>query len=224
LPTGWTIAMLISRLREQATLYDPLQVPDTYLLHIIAASKQRILTPGETVIREGEYGRDLYLILEGLLELRAADIDNSELLVAILRRGEYAGEDGMLTGHPYKASARAQVPTLVMQAPEQVMQRLMEIVPSVRNHFERFNNARSLQSILNRMALFQGVSDADIQWLIQQTPVKQYERGQQLFAQDEQGVQSGRPSRETLHVLLEGFVKVARRTGQNPGDERIIAY
>src|SRR5437667_1354918 len=111
-----------------------------------------------------------------------------------------------------------------MQVPEQVMQRLMEIVPSVRNHFESFNNARSLQSILKRMALFQGVSDADIQWLIQQTPVKQYERGQQLFAQDEQGVQSGRPSRETLHVLLEGFVKVARRTGQNPGDERIIAY
>jgi len=115
LPTGWTIAMLVSRLREQATLYDPLQVPDTYLMHIIAASKQRILTPGETVIREGEYGRDLYLILEGLLELRAADIDNSELPIAILRRGE----DGMLTGHPYKASARAQTPTLVLQIPEQ---------------------------------------------------------------------------------------------------------
>ncbi|TME11442.1 MAG: cyclic nucleotide-binding domain-containing protein, partial [Chloroflexi bacterium] len=193
-------------------------------LHMLAASRPVTLAAGEVLLHEGEYGRDLYLILEGRLELAAAVIDNAELLVAILRRGEYAGEDGMLTGHPYKASARAQVSTLVMQAPEQVMQRLMEIVPSVRNHFESFNNARSLQSILKRMALFQGVSDADIQWLIQQTPVKQYERGQQLFAQDEQGVQSRRPSRETLHILLEGFVKVARRTGQNPGDERIIAY
>jgi len=224
LPPGWTVAMVISRLREHSILSDSRQVTDNYLLHILAASRPVTLAAGEVLLHEGEYGRDLYLILEGRLELAAAVIDNAELLVAILRRGEYAGEDGMLTGHPYKASARAQVPTLVMQVPEQVMQRLMEIVPSVRNHFESFNNARSLQSILKRMALFQGVSDADIQWLIQQTPVKQYERGQQLFAQDEQGVQSGRPSRETLHVLLEGFVKVARRTGQNPGDERIIAY
>src|SRR5215470_9486455 len=110
LPAGWTIAMLISCLREQPILRAPQQVPDTYLLHIIAASKMRILVPGETAIREGEYGRDLYLILEGLLELVATGIDNTELPVAILRRGEYTGEDGMLTGHPYTASARAQTP------------------------------------------------------------------------------------------------------------------
>ncbi len=47
----------------------------------------------------------------------------------------------MLTGHPYKASARAQTPTLLLQIPEQVMQRLVELVPSVRDHFERFNKA-----------------------------------------------------------------------------------
>ncbi len=224
LPAGWTITMLVSRLREQTILCDPREVPDTYLLHIIAASKQRILTPGETVIHEGEYGRDLYLILNGLLELRATAIDNSELPIAILRRGEYAGEDGMLTGHPYKASARAQTPALLLQVPEQVMQRLMELVPSVRNHFERLNHARSLKSILKRLALFQGVADADIQSLIGQTPVKQYERDERLFAEDNKG----RPSRETLHILLEGFVKVTRHskagTGQRNSSERIIAY
>ncbi|HEX9134677.1 MAG TPA: cyclic nucleotide-binding domain-containing protein, partial [Ktedonobacteraceae bacterium] len=131
---------------------------------------------------------------------------------------------GMLTGHPYKASARAQTPTLLLQIPEQVMQRLVELVPSVRDHFERFNNARSLQSILKRLALFQGVADADIHSLIHQTPVKQYERNEHLFAEDN----SGRPSRETLHILLEGFVKVTRHTkaraGQRHSDERIIAY
>ncbi len=225
LPPGWTVAMLIARLREQAILSNPLQVPDNYLLHMVAAAKQVILTPGEKLLYEGEYGRDLYLLLDGRLELSATAIDNTELPVAILRRGEYVGEDGMLTGHPYKASARAQSPTLALQVPEQIMQRLMELVPSVRDHFERFNNARSLKSILKRMALFQGVSEADIQLLMQQTPVKQYERDIRLFAE---GGRSGRPSRETLHVLLEGFVKVARHTtagtGQYKGTERIIAY
>ncbi len=217
LPAGWTLAMLISRLREQAILRDSRQVPDSYLLHILAASSQCILTPGETVICEGDYGRDLYLILEGVLELTTTAIDNNELLVAILRRGEYVGEDGMLTGHPYKATACAQRPTLLLQVPEQVMQRLMELVPGMRNHFERFNNARSLKSILKHMALFQGVADTDIHSLVHQTPVKQYERNERLFAEDNKG----RPSRETLHILLEGFVKVARQYKSN---ERIIAY
>lgn len=234
LPEGWSLPLLMSRLREQAILRDAEQVPDTYLLHMIAASELAVVLPGDTLLREGEYGRDLYLLLEGRLELTASDIDGNALPVAILRRGEYAGEDGMLTGLPYKASALAQAPTLVMRAPEQVMQRLMELVPGVRSHFERYNAARSLHSILKRMALFQGVADRDILELIRRTPVREYERGERLFAEDARGVQGtqgsqgGKPARETLHILLEGFVKVGRHatkgTGQQKGDERILAY
>ena len=224
LPAGWTIGMLAGRLREQVFLRNLRQVPDTYLLHILAASKQYILPPGEIVIREGEYGRDLYLVLQGLVELTATDAGNKELPLAIIRRGEYVGEDGMLTGLPYKASARAQTQVLLLQVPEQVMQRLMELVPEVRHHFEHFNNAHSLKSILKRMALFAGVADADIEFLIRSTPVRQYERNEELFTEDNRG----RPSRETLHILLEGFVKVARQgtagAGQSKSDERIIAY
>ncbi|HEV2583884.1 MAG TPA: FAD-dependent oxidoreductase, partial [Ktedonobacteraceae bacterium] len=225
LPAGWTVPMLLARLREQAILRDVGQVPDTYLLHMLAVSNALVIMPGETLFREGEYGRDLRLILEGRVELMATDIEGNELPLAILRRGEYAGEDGMLTGLPYKATATAQAPTFVLEVPEQVMQRLMELVPEVRSHFERYDSARSLQAILKRLALFQGVADSDIQALIRRTPVKQYDRDERLFAEDDRG---GRPARETLHILLEGFVKVARHaakgTGQRRGDERILAY
>ncbi len=224
LPDGWTISMLMSRLREQPFLLDPQQVPDTYLLHILAASQQHILSPGEMVIREGDYGRDLYLVLEGRLQQMTSNIDNKALPVAILSRGEYVGEDGMLTGQPYKSSARAQTMALLLQVPEQVMQRLMELVPGVQQHFEHFNSARSLKSILKRMALFSGIADADIESLVRQTPVKQYERNVELFTED----RTGQPLRETLHVLLEGFVKVARRVearnGESTGEMHILAY
>ena len=178
-----------------------------------------------TSIREGEYGRDLFLIIEGRLALFADEMEDTKFPIAILNHGEHVGEDGMLTGLPYKVTARAQVPTLVMQVPEQVMQRLMELVPDVQLYFDQVNNARSLKSILKRMSLFQGVSDADLYSLIQQTPIKQYDRDEPLFAENDQG---GRPSRETLHIILEGFVKVARHTSVGTGhyksDEGIIAY
>ena len=225
LPAGWTIPALVGRLREQAALRDAGQVPDTYLLHMLASSRSRLLEPGETLFRESEYGRDLYFILEGRLEMTASDYEGIELPVAILKRGEFAGDDGMLTGHPYNATVRAQTAALVLQTPEQVIQRLLELVPGARAVFERANYARSLISILKRMALFQGVADADLRELMRQASIREYDRNERLFAQDEK---DGRPARETLHILLAGFVKVARHGPSGldgrKGDRRIVAY
>jgi len=226
LPTGWTLPMLIGRLREQAMLNNAELVPENYLLHMVTASKILFLSPGTTLVHEGEYGRDLYLILEGRVAISASQTREQELPLAILGHGEYVGEYGLLTGQQQHVTARTQTSALVLQVPEQVLQRLMELVPQVRRYFEQANNTRSIESILKRMSLFQGVADADIRGLIAQTQVKQYERNERLFAEDTQCGQQ--PTRETLHILLEGFVKVARHTtagtGQHKTDERIIAY
>src|SRR6266571_769853 len=116
--------------------------------------------------------------------------------------------------------------TVVMhEVPEQVMQRLMEIVPAVRRFFEQLNIARSIEAIIKRMALFQGISANDIHTIAEQTEVKAYERDERLFSE---GGGDTAPARESLHLLLDGFVKVARRTnpgtGRDKTDERIIAY
>ena len=224
LPGGWNVPLLLSRLREQSMFSDPRLVPDNYLLHLVATSKLLALLPGESIMREGEFSRDIYLILEGRCELTALEVDGRELPVAIMRRGDYMGEHGMLTGQQRNASARVQATAVILAVPEQVMQRLMEIAPSVRAFFEQLDNARSIESILKRMALFQGVADIDIRKLAEQAQVRRYERDERLFSEEA----SGRPARESMHILLEGFVKVARRTaagtGRDKSDERIIAY
>ncbi len=224
LPPGWDLPLLLSRLREQPMFSDPQLVLDNYLLHFVATSKMLTLMPGAVVMREGEFGRDLYFILEGRFELSSAGPDGRKMPVAVLRRGEYMGEHGMLTGQQRNVTVRAQTAAVVLEVPEQVMQRLMEIVPAVRGFFEQLNNARSIEAILKRMALFQGVSAVDIRQVAEQTQVKRYDRDERLFS--ESG--AGGPARESMHILLEGFVKVARRTtagtGRDKTDERIIAY
>src|SRR5256886_4569513 len=135
------------------------------------------------------------------------------------------GEHGMLTGQQRNATVRAQTASVVLEVPEQVMQRLMEIVPAVRRFFEQLNIARSIEAIIKRMALFQGISASDIHTIAEQTEVKAYERDERVFSEGGGGTA---PARESLHLLLEGFVKVARRTnpgtGRDKTDERIIAY
>ena len=224
LPPGWDLPLLLSRMREQPMFSDPQLVPENYLLHLVATSKMLTLMPGAVVMREGEFGRDIYLILEGRFQLSTAGADGRDLPVAIFRRGEYMGEHGMLTGQQRNATARAQTAAVVLEVPEQVMQRMMEVVPALQRFFEQMNNTRSIESILKRMALFQGVPDANIRSIAEQTNVKSYDRDERLFSEDTRG----RPAREALHILLEGFVKVARRTaagtGRDKTDERIIAY
>ncbi len=224
LPPGWNAPLLLSRLREQPMFSDLQVVLDNYLLHFVATSKLLMLTPGSEVMREGEFGRAIYFILDGRFELSSTGPDGTELPVAIFRRGECMGEYGMLTGQPRTATVRAQTPALVLEVPEQVMQRLMEIVPAVRNFFDQLNTTRSIESILKRMALFQGVSSVDVRQLAEQTQVKRFDRDERLFSENSKE----QPERESLHVLLEGFVKVARQTvtgtGRDKGNERIIAY
>lgn len=226
LPSGWNSSLLLSRLREQPMFSDAQLVPENYLLHMVATSKILTLMPGAALIHEGEFGREIYFILEGRFELFSTGPGGEDLPMAILRRGEYMGERGMLTGQQRNATARAQTAAVVLEVQEQVMQRLMEIVPAVRRFFEQLNNARSIEAILKRMALFQGIPATDIRKIAEQTEVKAYDRDERLFS--EGGGSARGPARESLHILLEGFVKVARRTTQGTGrdktDERIIAY
>src|SRR6266516_2013734 len=224
LPPGWDVPLLLSRLREQPMFSDENLVPDNYLLHFVATSKMLTLMPGSVVLHEGEFGRELYFILEGRCELSSAGPDGNDLPIAVLRRGEYMGEHGMLTGQQRNATARAQTAAVLLEVPEQVMQRLMEIVPADKQFFDHLSTTRSIESILKRMALFQGVADIDIRQIAEQTHVKRFDRDERLFSEDSKE----QPARESLHVLLDGFVKVARRTaagtGRDKTDERIIAY
>jgi len=228
LPDGWDLELLLSRLRELPMFSDPQLVPDNYLLHFVATSKMQTVMPGAVIMHEGEFGREMYFILEGRFELSSRGPDGTDMPVAILRRGEYMGEYGMLTGQQRNATVRAQTAAVVLEVPEQVMQRLMEIVPAVQRFFDQLNTTRSIEAILKRMALFQGVASVDIRQLAEQAQVKRYDRDERLFSEDNQDDEEQQPARESLHILLDGFVKVARRTvagtGRNKSNERIIAY
>ena len=224
IPAGWSVPLLVSRLREQPMFSDEQLVPDNYLLHFVATSNLLVLAPGTVLLREGEFSRTLYFILDGYVECSSLDANDIGMPVAVLRRGEYIGETGMMNGQVQNISARTQSPAIVLEVPEQVMQRLMEIVPTVQSFFERLSIARSVEAVLQRLPLFQGVSHADIHQLAEHAAIRRYDRDERLFSEDN----AGQPSRDSLHILLDGFVKVARRTAAGTGraktNERIIAY
>src|SRR5947207_6724777 len=46
LPSGWSVPLLLTRLREQPMFSNEQLVPDNYLLHFVATSKMQVLMPG----------------------------------------------------------------------------------------------------------------------------------------------------------------------------------
>jgi CRP-like cAMP-binding protein/Fe-S-cluster-containing hydrogenase component 2 len=237
LPPGWDLSELLQRLREQPMFQDTQQVPDNYLLHCIATSKLLSLPQGTIILREGEFGRDIYFILQGKVELSVKNPDGQSLPIAILRRGEYMGEQSMLTGQPRSFTAHTQQVAVVLQVPEQVIQHLIEISSSIQAFFDQVNTPHFVETILKRIPLFQDVSNRDLRQLIERMQLVRYERGEKLFDERDSAEEAKhkQPLHETLHILLEGFVSVARQIVKDRGSvegestpsqpqERIIAY
>lgn len=224
LPAGWQITQLLRSLREQTIFRDAQLVPDKYLLHFVAASNVLTLLPGTQLIQEGEFERTIYFILEGRCELFTTGADGKALPLAIVRHGEFIGEQEMLSGQQRNSSARAITSMVVLEATEQAMQRLMEIVPAVQHFFAQLNAARSIETVLSRLPLFAGVAEEDLYQLSRQAQLRRYERNERLFSEDNHT----QPARESMHILLDGFVRVARRTATDRGHrhsgERIVAY
>ena len=63
----------------------------------------------------------------------------------------------------------------------------MEIVPPVRQFFDRLSATRSTESILKRMSLFQGVMGTDIRQIAEQAQIQRYDRDERLFSEDSKG-------------------------------------
>jgi glucose-6-phosphate 1-dehydrogenase len=75
---------------------------DVFLHSLALALRPVVYAPGETIFRQGDAGREMYLVARGEVEV----LDDGTLL-AELGEGNYFGELSLLTDEPRAATARA---------------------------------------------------------------------------------------------------------------------
>jgi len=87
----------------------------------IAEITAEIVTPaGTLVFKEGEYGDELFIIVEGRIRISRGD-----RVLATLDARDYFGEMSLLDGEPRSASARAEVDTLLLRIRQADFQRIL---------------------------------------------------------------------------------------------------
>ena len=86
---------------------------------LLAKSTQRVYPPGHAVIRQGEPGYSVYIVLSGRVRVVESLADNpAEMCLSELGQGEVFGELGILQGRPRSATVIPLERTVCLVVPE----------------------------------------------------------------------------------------------------------
>jgi len=102
----------IDRLREIG-LFGALS--DDVLMHLARALQQRNVAPGSAVFQEGDAGHDMFVVLDGEVEVLKKSRRGRQQRVAILGPSDMLGEMSIIDVQPRSATARALAPTRLLR-------------------------------------------------------------------------------------------------------------
>jgi CRP-like cAMP-binding protein len=179
------------------------------LRHVIQHVEVRMLGPGDVVVRQGDRGGSLFVIVEGRVRVM---VDERE--IAFIGEGGFFGELGVITDYPRSATIVAAEPTQLLELSRKLLSEVVADSPEVLRTLLRFFRDRLLNRLLNSSALFSSFTVEDAHTLA----------GRFMFLELEprmRVVQEGQRA-PGLFLLLCGQVKVLRGAEElallGPGD------
>lgn len=128
---------LLSRVR----LFQPL-MPDE-LRRIAETLGRRVFAAGQTLVRAGEQGESLFILIEGLLDVEVEQ-ERAWQRVATLEPGECFGEMSLLTGERRSATVRARSESVVYEIGKQPLEDIMRKRPELAEKLSRILAERQL--------------------------------------------------------------------------------
>jgi CRP/FNR family cyclic AMP-dependent transcriptional regulator len=102
----------LARLREVG-LFGALS--DEALIHLSSALQQRRVLPGATIFQEGDPGHDMFIVLDGEVEVIKKSRRGRPQRVAILGPNDSFGEMSIIDVQPRSATVRALGPSLLLR-------------------------------------------------------------------------------------------------------------
>ncbi|MGZ8217361.1 MMPL family transporter [Methylomagnum sp.] len=113
---------------ERGELFKGMSLGDVKRLALLGTVEQ--YQPGDSIVRQGERGDEMYLILEGAAEV-VVRVNENRKEVGRLQQGDVFGEMTFVTGEPRTADVQAVEPTEVLRVDKASLERLRRRYPKI---------------------------------------------------------------------------------------------
>jgi CRP/FNR family cyclic AMP-dependent transcriptional regulator len=131
-----TIASLLSNFSIFKTLNEE------NLRDFVSLLRLRKYAPGDCIIHKGDPGKNLFIILSGLVDV----VDQDGISITRLRNGEVFGEMSLISGDPVGATIKVLEQTTVLYIRGQDFLKVLNRFPSLQMYFARLLSRRLTQS------------------------------------------------------------------------------
>ncbi len=101
-----------------------------------------VFNGGEMIIREGDPGRSIYVILDGKIRVFSRDHHGEEMELANLGASQFFGEMSFLTGKPRSCSVAAEDTSVIVELSYTSMRKVAKEHPTVKEVLLEFYNDR----------------------------------------------------------------------------------
>lgn len=165
--------------------------------------KVRVVTleAGQVLFREGDPANSLYVVVDGAVVPIAEGTRRRKL--AVLERGQFFGEIGLMAKQPRNATIEALVDTKLLAIDRRVLWELIEQQPSVAQVILRFLRARLIDRQMRTNLFFSAFVHAEREAVARQFRFLEVDQGATV-------IEAGRPP-EGLFVVLSGSLAVVDR-------------
>jgi CRP-like cAMP-binding protein len=103
------------------------------------------------IIREGDSGRSVYIILDGRVKVFTTDDGGNELALATLGVGQFFGEMSLVSGKPRSSSVAALELSVLVELSYASMAKVIEQNLAVKEVLEEYHKVRK-QDTLDKLA------------------------------------------------------------------------
>jgi CRP-like cAMP-binding protein len=144
--TEFTRDRLLSNLMVTSPLFRPFS--RTQQRDLLRRFTAHDVAPGTAIIRQGDEGRGLFLVLSGDVEVASTGPDGSPIGLGTLRAGDVFGEMSLIRGGATSATVKAASPATVLFLGKEYVERIVVAVPEIRKYLEALTEDRELDQQL----------------------------------------------------------------------------
>lgn len=139
----------------------------------------KIMRAGEYIFRQGDFSSSFFTIIKGEVELT---LKHSGQQIAVLGRGQFFGESGLLSGQPRSCDAAAVGDCILVETPRRTMLKLMNSNDGVAEGIDLIFRVRALQSKIAPKGAFEALAEAGFN-----TRVQRFRAGDVIYEPDQAG-------------------------------------